>query len=57
VKKYYVVKSGETKVAAFEEQSCAYDARERLRESEETHGYLHVDTQVVFECFGEWDGF
>jgi hypothetical protein len=57
VKKYYVVKAGDTFVAAFCEQSCAYDARGQVRERTDGDTYVHVDTHVVFECFEEWGGF
>lgn len=57
MKKYYVVKAGDTFVAAFCEQSCAYEARGRVRERTDGDTYVHVDTHVVFERFEEWGGF
>jgi hypothetical protein len=53
VKSIYQVKSGSTLIATFDQKGDAYHAKEQLQRDGTP---ASVNKQVLYECFGEWDG-
>lgn len=54
MKAVYAVKAGESRVITFEQKCDAYQAKSELQSDSEDRGYIHVDKQIVCECYGEW---